>query len=152
MDRELLYEKLKGIIADFIESQGLILVDIIFRREGKDSFLRILADRPQGGISLQDCAQLSNQIGVLLDREGLLYERYILEVSSPGIDRPLKTKDDFSRCVDKDAVFFLKEPIKGSLEIEARIVEVNIDAVKIKTDNNLMDIPLDSIVKAKQKF
>ena len=71
-----------------------------------------MADRPEGGIRLGECSQLNRGIGALLDEKDFLSGRYILEVSSPGLDRPLKTKNDLSRKINCEAHFFLNEEVK----------------------------------------
>jgi len=152
VDRELLREQLSKIIRDFIESQGLILVDIILRYEGRDLFLRILADWPQGGISLGECASLNNRLGLILDEKGLIESKYVLEVSSPGLDRPLISKDDFLCCRAKEVRFFLRKPLNGKWELSGKIIEVTTETVKIDSQGSIIEIPMESISKAKQQF
>ncbi len=94
MDRQAIIAELNSIIADYLKIQGLDLVEIICRYEGRDLVLRIFVDRPQGGITLAECAQLNKYVSNILDEKDILQSRYILEVSSPGLERPLKTKND----------------------------------------------------------
>jgi ribosome maturation factor RimP len=150
MDRQAIVDELKSIIQDFLLAQGLDLVDLILRYEGRDLVLRILADKPEGGISLGECANLNIQISQILDEKDILKERYILEVSSPGLDRPLKTKSDFRRCLNRRARFFLKEAINGKVEIEGIINRVEEDLVCVDIDGGLVQMPLSKIAKAKQ--
>ena len=111
MDRQELIAKLKDIIGNYLQGQGLDLIELIYRYGGRNLILRILVDKPEGGISLDECAHLNNEISRILDEENILQERYILEVSSPGLDRPIATKKDFQRCVNRKARFFLSELI-----------------------------------------
>lgn len=150
MDRETLINELTNIISDYLKSQKLDLVDLIYRYEGRDLFLRLLVDSPEGGISLDECAQLNNEVSNILDQKEILEERYILEVSSPGIDRPLKTKSDFLRCIDRNVKFFLNEPMSGKIELDGIVIKVEDDAVYIDINGNIMKIPLIKINKAKQ--
>lgn len=85
-----------------MKNQNLDLVDIIYRYEGRGLVLRVLVDKPEGGITLDECAGLNNEISRILDEKDMLQQRYILEVSSPGLDRPLNSKNDFLRCINKE--------------------------------------------------
>jgi ribosome maturation factor RimP len=149
MDREKLISQLSPLVGDYLKSLNLVLVDISYRYEGRDLFLRILADRPEGGINLDECAMLNRNLGQLFDEKDIFPQGYILEVSSPGLDRPLKLKDDFLRFLNKGARFFLKEPVNGKLEWDGLINQVNQESVSIGTEGNLIEIPLSKINKAK---
>jgi len=126
------------------------LVDLIYRYEGRALVLRVLVDRPQGGILLDECARLNNQISRVLDESNLLQTRYILEVSSPGLDRPLKTKYDFLRCTDKRVRFFLASPLNGKIELDGIIKDADDEAVHIDINGEIIAVSLISINKAKQ--
>jgi len=149
MDRENLISEFKVFLADFVKSRNLDLIDLIHRYEGGDLFLRILIDRPEGGISLGECAGLNRELGDLLDEKNILEQRYILEVSSPGLDRPLKTENDFKRCLNKKAKFFLSGFINGKLEWDGIITKVEQVVVYVDTGSGTLEIPLDKINKAK---
>jgi ribosome maturation factor RimP len=150
VDKQAFIEELRGIIGGYLEAGGLELVELIYRYEGESLFLRILTDKPGGGITIDECAELNTQIGVVLDEKGPLNQRYVLEVSSPGLDRPLATKSDFLRCVGREARFFLSEPLNGRLEYEGRIARADDSAVYVDICGSVMDIPLGKINKAKQ--
>ena len=126
------------------------MVDLIYRYEARDLVLRILVDRPEGGVSLGECARMNNEISEILDGKDILQARYVLEVSSPGIDRPLVTGSDFLRCVNRRARFFLNETINGKLELEGTIIKVEDDAVFIDIEGESIKVPLSRINKAKQ--
>lgn len=143
-------DELNRIITDYLKNQGLDLVDLLCRYEGRDLFLRILVDRLEGGISLDECASLNNEISRILDEQDILKEGYILEVSSPGLDRPLKNKNDFLRCLNRKAIFFLLEPVKGKIELEGTISKVTDDSVYVNIGADIVEIPLIKINKAKQ--
>jgi ribosome maturation factor RimP len=150
MDRQEIIAELKNIIGDYLKIQRLDLVDFILRHEGRDLILRILVDRSEGGITLDECAKLNEQISNLLDEKDILQTRYILEVASPGLDRPLKTKNDFLHCTNRRVRFFLNEPINGKIELEGLISKVENDSVYIESRSELIEIPLTKINKAKQ--
>lgn len=150
MDRENLVNELKVIIEDYLESWNLELVDIFYRRAGRESVLKILVDKPEGGISLETCATLNNEIGVILDQGDLLKESYILEVSSPGIVRPLKTKNDFSRCIYRRVRVFLSGQIEGKSELEGEITGVTDASLFVETEKGKIEIPFSMVNFAKQ--
>jgi len=150
MDRYEITGELSRIISEYLEARGLELIELVYRREGREQVLRVLTDRPQGGISLGECAQLNRELGLLLDEKALLEERYLLEVSSPGLDRPLHSRNDFLRCKNKTIKLFLREPVEGKIEWDGRITQVDEEAVHIETRDKPLTIPLSSINKAKQ--
>lgn len=152
MDKLELIEELRGIIRGYLENRQLVLVDLIYRYEGPELFLRLLVDRPEGGITLGECATVNNEVGLLLDEKNILQQRYILEVSSPGADRPLRNKDDFFRCINRRAKFFLNELIDARLELEGVVREAGSDSVRVEVDGKDIEIPLSKINKAKQVF
>lgn len=91
-----LVEKIEELVMPLFEEMSLELVDIEYRREPQGWVLRFFLDK-EGGITLDDCAAASRQISSLLDVEDIIPTAYHLEVSSPGLDRPLKRRGDFER-------------------------------------------------------
>jgi ribosome maturation factor RimP len=152
MDRQAIIEELRIIIGDYLKNEGLDLVDLIYRYEGRDLILRILADRPEGGINLDECARLNRGISETLDEKNILEGSYLLEVSSPGLDRPLKTRSDFLRCLNKKVRFFLSEPVNGKIEWEGSVINVSNILVNVNLGETVIDIPLEKINKAKQSW
>lgn len=145
-------DKLTKLIQDYLESQGVDFVDLIYRYEGRDLFLRILVDIPGDNIRLDECTRLNREIGAILDGQEMLDQRYILEVSSPGIDRPITTKKDFLRCRNKKVKFFLKEMVSGKVEWDGIISRVEGDIVFVDTNKEILEIPINKVNKAKQLF
>lgn len=150
MDKQEIIDELSSIIGDYLKAQGLDLVDLIYRHEGIGLVLRILADKPEGGITIGECTILNKQIGNLLDEKDVLQERYVLEVASPGLDRPLKTKSDFLRCINKEARFFFNEQVNGKFELEGLINKLENDTVYIGIRDKVIEVPLTKINLAKQ--
>lgn len=143
-------EQIKNGISLDLEKNGFCLVEISNFYQGNTLFLRIIVDRHDGGITLDECAHLNNDIGRILDEKNLIQGKYILEVSSPGLNRPLKTKNDFFRCINRRVKFFLSEAINGKIEIEGVIKESQEEGVSIETDKDIVLIPFSKINKAKQ--
>ena len=96
MVQETILETVRQLLVPILEEMALELVDLEFKREGRDWFLRIFIDKP-GGVTLDDCAEVSRGIGAVLEVENVIETAYRLEVSSPGLDRPLKKLPDFER-------------------------------------------------------
>ena len=91
-----LLDELIELVNPILDDLGFELVDLDYSREGQDLFLRVFVDKT-GGVNLDDCASVSREIGALLEVENVIADAYRLEVSSPGIDRPLKRPADFER-------------------------------------------------------
>lgn len=150
MGYEEISEELKQIIQPALQQDGFELVELTFAQYRYSSTLALLVDRIGGGITLGDCTMLNRKIGELLDARDIIGQKYLLEVSSPGIDRPLKTKNDFLRCVGKTVKFFLREAIDGKIELDAQIQGADDNTVKVEARQGALEIPLSNINKAKQ--
>jgi len=150
MNLESLLSRLRQAILPILEAEGFELVEINFIPQGRNPILRLLVDRKEGGISLGECSRLNTKIGEMLDEQNLIQDRYILEVSSPGLDRPLKNPGDYTRCINRKASFFLSESIKGKMELQGEIKEVTETSVFVHTQDGDIEIPLAKVVKAKQ--
>jgi ribosome maturation factor RimP len=151
MPSEELLSQLKNLAASHLKARGLDLVEFSFRYEGRSLVLRLLADRPEGGITVDECAGINQELSSILDEQTLLSEGYILEVFSPGADRPLRLKSDFARCIGRRARFFLKEPLYSKIELEGQIKQVTDESVYLETELlGKVEIPLARINRAKQ--
>jgi len=152
MDREALINDFKLFLEGFFKERDLDFVELIYRYEGRDLFLRVLVDKFEGGITLDECARLNRELGNILDEKNILENRFILEVSSPGLDRNLKTENDFKRSINKRVRFFLNDYINGKLEWEGIVNKVEGPVVFVDTGNGLIELPLVKINKAKREI
>jgi ribosome maturation factor RimP len=143
-------EKINILITSILQNKQLSLVEMRHFYQAGNLVLRILVDRPEGGISVGECAGLNRDICSILDEKDVLKEGYILEVSSPGLDRPLVRKEDFLRCRNKEVRFFLNEPINEKMELQGKISKVEDDAVYIAMQEEIFKVPLIRILRAKQ--
>jgi ribosome maturation factor RimP len=150
MSKEQVVSELERLIGEFLAPHGLELVELVYRFEGQGMVLRVMADYPQGGISMGECSRLNRALGDLLEEKNVIDSYYILEVCSPGLDRPLRTGRDFKRCASKSVKCFLKEPINGKIEWDGVIAEVSDTCVVLHTPKGVLEIPLEKINKAKQ--
>ena len=101
MSRKESYEqKAEALLSPIIERHGFELVDVEYVKEGGNWYLRAYIDK-EGGITVDDCELVSREFGDMLDEEDFIEESYILEVSSPGLGRPLKKEKDYARSMGK---------------------------------------------------
>lgn len=130
---------------------GFELVELKSMKSDRGLVLRLLIDRTEGGITLGECSQLNRQIGQVIDEKNLLSDRYILEVSSPGLDRPLVEPRDFRRNLDKIIHIFLREAKNGKLELEGKLIKLDTEGISIVDDKNQeQSVYFKEIVKAKK--
>lgn len=138
-------------VEGILEPLGFVLIELKSMRTGEGVILRFLVDRQEGGITLGECTQLNNQIGILLDEKNIFNDKYTLEVSSPGLDRPLVEPQDFKRALEKRIHIFLKEAEDDRLEFEGRLVRLDTNGIFIINDENKeVFISFSKINKAKR--
>jgi len=130
---DIIVEKIEGYVTTILDSMGFELVDLQFRQEGSGWVLRLFIDT-EGGVMLDHCSAVSREVGQLLDVEDVIEQAYHLEVSSPGIERPLKTLEAFQRFVGKKARIKLHESIDGEKTFEGIIEPVNGEEVSLSVD------------------
>lgn len=114
---------------------------------GSQTIVRVFVDRP-GGVSIDRCAQVSRLISDYLDAEDFIPHRYNLEVSSPGLDRPLTSKADFQRKKGEKVTIFLKEKIDPENRVTGTINSVEADDLVLDSQGVVQKIPLSLIEKA----
>lgn len=145
-------ETTEKLVTPILDDMGLELVDVEFVQEGKSWFLRVFVDK-EGGVEIEECGQVSEQLSEKLDAEDPITFPYFLEVSSPGAERPLKTKNDFEKHVGHNVYVKLYEHIDGEKEFEGTLDSFENDIatieIKVKTRKKQMEIPFDKIAKAR---
>jgi len=146
MEKEI-KEKIKEIIEIPILKKNMELVDLEWRRERNGWVLRIFIDKP-GGITIADCVKISSIVGEILDKENIIHRSYILEVSSPGIERPLVKKEDYERFKGEKAKIILKTPVSGRRNFTGIILGIKKDLVQIEVEGRIWEFSLDNIKKA----
>ncbi len=144
-------DRVKELIAPYLSENDIELVDIIYRRESEGMVLRLLVDKPYG-INLKECEDLNARLSGLLDKESLIEEHFIVEVSSPGLDRPLKTDRDFERNIDKVLDISTFEPIDGTRVHEGALIGVEKENIVIESSGISVVIPKNKIAKAVLKI
>ena len=141
---------IQKLIEPTIEAMGLVLWGCDLHQAGNHSTLRIYVDGSDDkGVTLDACAAVSREISAILDVEDPIKGRYQLEVSSPGIDRPLYTLAQFSKYVGQNVKVKLRVAQLGAKQFVGRIEKVENDRVVIAVDHEVIAVALDDIQKAK---
>lgn len=143
-------EKLSAMMSPVIAENGCELVELQLVQRRSNSLVRVLVDK-LGGISLDDCAELSRQISYLLEVEDPIERHYTLEVSSPGLDRPLTTAADFRRKVGESVKLNVKKADK-SFEISGEITRVDEQSLTLTTSSGEETFLLSDVSKGKIIF
>ena len=158
MSEQTIPEQVAQLLEPIIRDLGLELVDCEFKKFGRGHALRVFIDKP-GGVNLDDCADVSRELSVQLDVEDCIPGRYTLEVSSPGLDRPLKRLEDFARFSGQLAMIKTSElhpDERGSMRktflgtIDG--VEGDTVLVTLREGGIAARIPLSHIAKANLEF
>ena len=127
-------EKVEKLLKAKIESIGYDLYDVEYSKEGKNYFLRIFIDKPEG-IDLQDCEKVNNEINDILDEADYIKEQYFLEVSSPGIERVLKKEKHLQQNMGKEVnVKLFRKDKNGNKEYQGILKEFDEDSIMLETD------------------
>ncbi|MFA5146400.1 MAG: ribosome maturation factor RimP [Candidatus Omnitrophota bacterium] len=140
-------DRVKELIAKYLEENAIELVEITYRREQPGMVLRLLVDK-EGGITIAECEELNNHLSEALDKEDIISDRYLLEVSSPGLDRPMKTDRDFERAMGKVLDITTYERIDDRKTHEGKLVGMDRENVVIESNGLSTVIPRAKIARA----
>ena len=144
---------IEELVTPIVEELNLELVDIEFLKEGRNWFLRVYIDTPEGGIDIDQCAQVSERLSAILDEKDPIEQNYYLEVSSPGAERPLKKPSDFEKSVGKFIYVKTYEAIKDMKEFQGYLkayTEQGLELeVRIKTRKLTVFIEHEKVAKAR---
>ena len=130
-----------------VVSEGMELVDLEYRRQGPRWVLRLFIDR-EGGVTIHDCANISKELGDLLDVKDIIPQAYVLEVSSPGLNRPLRKKEDFSRFAGRKVQIRLFTPMEGRKKIVGNLVGIENETVIVAAPEGRCSVALKDIDRA----
>lgn len=147
MKFEPLIQEVSKTIEPILRSQGLELIDVEYNREAQGWVLRIYLDR-EGGITVEDCAEASRELGAILEVRDLIPNRYVLEVSSPGVTRPLKRPEDFNKYQNRSVKIKLFMPLEGRRNFKGKLLGLKEDKVSVESERRIYEIPIQNIAKA----
>ena len=144
-------ESVGQLIEPTLQAMGYALVRVSLAGGISRPTLQVMAERIDGaGMSVDDCADISEAVSAVLDVEDPIASAYVLEVSSPGIDRPLVKKDDYERFAGFEARLETTEPVAGRKRFRGKLLGAASDAVRVKLDTGEeVEVPLAWIAKAK---
>jgi ribosome maturation factor RimP len=146
------FERIYASVERVVASEGMTLIDVEMKGGRSNPLLRIYIDKPQG-VSHEDCRLISEQISAVLDVEDPFPGSYVLEVSSPGLDRKLLKASDYEHFAGRRARVVLKEPLDGNKVWEGRLAGINLGRIHLDTpESGMKEIALDNIAKARLIF
>jgi ribosome maturation factor RimP len=144
---EKLVEEVRQIVEPILPSLGYELVDLEYQREPNGWVLRIFLDR-EGGITLEDCAEVSGEVGAVLEAKDVIPHAYVLEVSSPGLTRPLRKSEDFHKFRNRLVKIKLYEPLEGRKNFKGTLLGLEGENVRLEIEDRVYELPLQKIAKA----
>ncbi|BAV34338.1 ribosome maturation protein RimP [Sulfuricaulis limicola] len=139
---------LRKLLEPGVSAMGFELVDVEMAGSHHSPTLRVYIDSPRG-VNVDDCAKVSRQLSALLDVEDPLPGQYTLEVSSPGLDRPLVKPEDFRRFVGETVKVKMQQPVLGRRNFSGRLVEVATDHVVVEVDKESFSLAFDDMERAR---
>lgn len=134
MKRKEIEQKVTELVNHLLSEEAIELVDVEFVKDGQVYFLRVFIDKP-GGVTIDDCEMVSRQMDGTLDDQDWIKEQYYLEVSSPGLDRPLKKQTDYNRSIGKRVEIKLYQLMNGKKEYEGTLISKDDNEIVIETDD-----------------
>ena len=140
--------KLKQLLQPVVEALGCQLWGLDLQAGGKTKLLRIYIDRAEDGIGIEDCEKVSRQSSAILDVEEAINGEYILEVSSPGMDRPLYELDHYQQFIGEDISLRLRFPFEGRRNFKGRLTAVDGDEIAVVVADHEFLFPVEGIEKA----
>ena len=148
MDQPRVIERLRRLLEPGVRAVGFELVDVELAGAGHQAVLRVYIDGP-AGVTVDDCADVSHQLSAILDVEDPLPGSYTLEVSSPGLDRPLVRPADFERQLGETVKVRMREPIDGRRNFKGRLLSVGGDHIVIEVNDKHQDLAFSGMEKAR---
>ena len=146
-NQQKIIEKIEKIVTPVVNEMGLSLVDIEYMQDGGYWYVRIYVENLNGEITLEECAAISGKIDEDVDK--LIEQRFFLEVSSPGIERPLKKIEDFIRIKGEKIKVSLKHKINDKKSFEGIITECKDNIIFLEIEEeNIVEIPFSEVKKA----
>lgn len=139
----------EDLLAPILDEMNLELVDIEYKKEGSNWFLRIFIDNEAGSIDIEDCGTVSERLGQKLDEIDPIPTAYFLEVSSPGAERPLRKESDYRKAVGKHVHIVTREPISGETVFEGELLAYENETFTVKEAKETVTIPLTQVESAR---
>jgi ribosome maturation factor RimP len=148
MKNLIISEKTSKLAENVARAKGLEIVETKFSTAGRRGLVRVFIAKP-GGVSIEDCSNVSRELGVLLDAEGIIDGPYTLEVSSPGLDRPLKTKRDYERNIGNLIKVEYRDTTEKAKSLKGTLSEICNDHIIICNNAETHTIHINSVIRAR---
>lgn len=148
MDRSAVTQRVWELAEPLALAQGLELVDVQYRPETGRLVLRLLIDRPEGRVTLEELARVSRELGDLLEAHDAVPGRYHLECSSPGVNRPLLRQAHFLRAVGQRVRVHTREALEGRRRFRGTLEAVTAEAITLRDGETPVVIPVPAIERA----
>lgn len=146
MSKEII-DRVQALVDPILSEEGMELAEIEYRREAKGWVLRLYIDK-EGGVTLDDCSHISQALGRSLDVEDFILNPYILEVSSPGLNRPLKKEKDFMRYRNRVIKVKTIDPVENRRQFKGKLLGAYGNRIEIEMDGGVFQISLSNVAKA----
>ena len=146
MEREIV-DRVHAMVEPILLDERMELVNIEYRREMKGWVLRLTLDK-EGGVTLDDCTRISQEVGRSLDVEDFIQAPYTLEVSSPGLTRPLKSEKDFVKYLNSLIKVKTIDPVENRRQFRGRLLGASENRIEMEVDGKIFQIPLSNVAKA----
>jgi len=144
-------DRVRVILDPILFGEGMELVEIEYRREPSGWVLRLYLDK-EGGVTLDDCTRVSQEVGRILDVEDLIQTSYTLEVSSPGLSRRLRTEKDFMKYRGHLIKVRTFDSIENRRQFKGRLLGISENKLEIESEGRIFQIHLSSVAKANLEF
>ena len=144
---KLVVDRVRAIADPVLSNEGMELVEIEYRREARGWVLRLFIDK-EGGVTVDDCSRISQELGRALDVEDFILVPYTLEISSPGLARPLKNEKDFIKYRNHWIRVKTFNPVQNRRQFKGKLIGVTENRIEMEVDGGVFQIPLSDVAKA----
>jgi ribosome maturation factor RimP len=147
MMTKLIVDRVRAIAGPVLSNEGIELVEIEYRREARGWVLRLFIDK-EGGVTVDDCSRISQEVGRYLDVEDFILVPYTLEISSPGLTRPLKNEKDFVKYRNHWIRVKTFNPVQNRRQFKGKLIGVSENRIEMEVDGGVFQIPLSDVARA----
>ncbi len=145
-------ERVQTLVEKSIQNLGYELYDVQYAKEGKDYFLRIFIENPNGQISLEDCEKVNNEIEELLDTADYIKEQYFLEVSSTGVEKIIRKEKHLRENIDEYITVNLFKPVNNSKEFVGILKKFDDETIYIDINGEIVELERKNIALIKKYY
>ena len=147
-----LFKEIEDKVKTIVQNNNLDLVDFKIFPKGRSWVIRSIVDHESGGVTVDECSILNKVIFSVIDGSNMLGDDFVVEVNSPGLDRPLKNFKDFMRVKGKIIMVWLKESLREKTYFEGKLLNVRDGSIILEVGKEIFEIPLSIISKSLQKI